>query len=220
MGFNLMITGKQGSFLAQPGYQLASVRPDKPDVPVPVGTATGAGPYNLFSLTDTGLPDVKQKLFWRPGIFFKSGNSSIASADVGLDVALDHSGQWLGKRTIEMNPFNNNLDTYIWPVTPFFATSGPVDVKAAITVMNSINNKLQTRLFIRSGNDRQAPGSQWAVMESSWKAVASGNSERNSGTGPLGADRFWAQIGLGVRTTSASSESRATLHVACHTVGS
>jgi len=58
MSFNFMIAGKVGGFNAQPGYQLAAVRADKPGAPVAVGSMTGTGPYNLVGLSGASLPDV------------------------------------------------------------------------------------------------------------------------------------------------------------------
>lgn len=138
---------------------------------------------------------------------------------MSLDVAVDTTGRFLGKTSIDMNPFNNNTDSYIWPITPFFPNAGAQSVKAAISVMNNLNNKTQTRLFVRYGNDRRGPSTTWTGING-WKNEPTGNSDRNFGTWPMGVNKFWAQLGLGVKTTSASNESRATIHVACSSVGS
>jgi len=220
MAFNMMITGKVGNFNAQPGYQLAAVRPDVPDAPVAVGSMVGTGPYNLVGLSGSSLPDVSAKFFWRFGIFYKSTDGAMASADVGLDVALNTVGRVLGKGVVDVNPFNNNTDTYIWPVTPFFSNAGSDNVKAAISVLNSRNGDMQTRLFVRFGNDRMGPSTAWTALEGGWVTASIGNSSRNTDEKPMGVNKFWAQLGIGVKTTSASKESQATIHVACASVGS
>lgn len=209
----LMIRAEGGTtFNARPGYQLAAVRPDNPSNPVPIGSATTTDGWTRFA---PGIPTLSGSLFWRFGIFY-SATGGLGAADVELDTSVNDLGKVLGTRQIEVQPYNDNSDTAVFAVTPWFAPPGYKFTKAGILISSSATATLQTQLFARFGNDRGAPnGGAWTALEAGFTTAPTENSERN--TGPLSVAGFgsyqWAQLGLGVKR-SASPAARATIHVA------
>ncbi|MEZ4323001.1 MAG: hypothetical protein R3F61_36380 [Myxococcota bacterium] len=158
--------------------------------------------------------------FWRFGVGYRAGSAALAAADVALEVAINTKGSVLGTRTFDMNPFNSNTDVAVFPVTEWFSVEDAKNVKAAIVVAQSTNATMDTQLHARFANDRQALASDWTELEAGWADAAMGNSQRNTSEVLLNSGTsFWGQLGLGVRTSSASSESRATIHVASASTG-
>lgn len=211
--FNLMIQALDGShFRARPGYQLAEVRPDVSAPPTTAfGWAASAG-WHRFTTTP---PDVSKQFFWRPGILYSLSDGAFGSADVALETQFFTSSEYLPRRTMEVQPYNDANNTVaVTPVTDWVPSVHLKHVKAAVVVANNSVNTMQNQLFVRWADDVNAPGSTWAGLELGWNTPLIGNTERNTGVlGPVTIGGANAQFGIGVRKTS-GAPNRATIHVA------
>lgn len=209
--FNLMIRAVTNSFRARPGYQLAAVNPENATDPVGLGTATSTEGFTRFN---PAIVDFQGQFFWRPGIMYSCVSGAIGQADVQLETQVYAHADLLGTRRIDLQPYNDADGTVaMFPVTDWFPTVQLEYVKAAIIVMNNLNNTMQNQMHIRWANDVDAPSTNWNTLEAGWNTPVSENSRRNTQKLGAGPSYNYAQLGLGVRKSS-GSPNRATIHVA------
>lgn len=209
--FNLLQQSLDGTFTAQPGIQLARVRPDNPELPMAVGSVSSSNGYESSTYSATGL-NIGDFFYWRFGVFGVS-TDGFGQADVRLSVSFDSRGKILGRQSIDVQPFNDNTQTAVYPISGWHPVVAAKNVKAAFVIADNQYATLRYRLFMRSADDSSAPNA-WTALEAGWTAPPVGNSERNTGEillGASGAARF--QLGVGVMKNG-TSETRATIHVA------
>lgn len=221
IAFILFMQSVQGTFEASPAVQLASVRPDEPDLPIaiPTGSYQNTNGYHFLSESEGAL-SLKTKMFWRFGVMFNGGADGFGQADVALQTSFDTRGRMLGRGSIQYQPTNDSTgatSVSMYPISDWSSVVGAGSVKAGFVISSSMNSALKYGLYVRYANDRNAPG-QWQAVGTTTTAPT-GNS--NSQTGEVGltpGSNGLFQLAVGLSDAS-SVEARATVHVVAMAMG-
>jgi len=128
-----------GNFQSRLVLQLATIRTDDPSAPV----LLEASYLQDAGERCTGVLDISNstasKYFMRLGIAYSvHTGSSIAAADVGLELAYNSCGEIIGATSLDLvTPGTNSLHT---PITGWVPAMYAAKVKAIIIVTNAIGN--------------------------------------------------------------------------------
>ncbi len=182
-----------GNFQSRLVLQLATIRTDDPSAPV----LLEASYLQDAGERCTGVLDISNstasKYFMRLGIAYSvHTGSSIAAADVGLELAYNSCGEIIGATSLDLvAPGTNSLHT---PITGWVPAMYAAKVKAIIIVTNAIGNFRQ-QLAYRTATTRLQQTSAWSTnFEGAWHT---GNGEFPTGEITLSIGSvMWVQFGL------------------------
>ena len=208
--------GASATIAIKPALQFAYVRTDRPDqgAVIAIGSSIDSvGPTHYAqSITST------QKFFFRRGLGFKLTAGSFARAEVLLYTSFRACGKIFPPREIIYNPYNEDVEISMFPLTGPFSAVGVDKVKLAIIGMDNANNKLEYQVFARAFNDPLARGGWTGIQSDVYTATTAGDFVANTDelpfTGLTLANSQWVEVAIGLKKdATADANSRVILHI-------
>ena len=201
----------------EPAIQLAAVRQDRPSA----GAFIAAG----SAITANGTTHYQETLgggsyfFWRRGFSFKltGVGATFGYAEVKLYTSFRSCGTVFSAKELVFNPFDDNTEASYLPLTGPFSAIGVDKAKLAIVGLANTSSTMQYSLAARAFNDPMARGGWTDILAFANPSPTTGDFEANTGeqafTGITLANYQWAELALGVKTTSAGTPPRVIFHV-------
>ena len=194
-----------GNFQCRPCMQVAAVRGDKPEDPVPLDSQMRAGAGEqcvAATISDT----TDSKMLVRYGVAYSVSSGGLGQADVELAVVDDGCGDSLGTTSATLVTMSGTNAYFV--ITGWVPALTAAVVKAAI-IITGLTGNFQCRLAWRAANtSTEAPGA-WSDSFDAWHTS---NTELCTGELQPGASTdMWVQFAIQYALSSGSSLGSATV---------
>lgn len=204
----LRIRNVTGNFQAQPCYQLAAVRTDKPEAPVLLGSLAGAG-ENCSGESDISA-DTIDMMYIRFGVGYAlSSGSTLGGGDVTLDASMLACGRIVGTFTNTF-PVMSSAGSVVYPIAGFLSALEVSAWKIGV-IVSGLTGNAQWRFTSRTATTSKEAPNAWSTTESYRNTD---NVEVNTGeiTMSIGS-HMYVQPGIEVILSSGSTPAQVTLTV-------